>query len=147
MVEQRIKQDLIDDIKELLTDYDNEIDLIDNDFGFKTAYIKDGNVRWDYVNPNDAFWGKYPTMGEITTLSALRDTIIETIDELDFQSNLVNCTIRWKDDGNTLDVTIKLSSDVGDDDDIFFYCNSYNDLMGLMDEDNGEDFVVTKINS
>ena len=85
MVEQRIKQDLLDDIKQLLIDNDNEIDLTANDYGFKTAYINtDGEVKWDYTDPNELVFGMRNKMGEITELSALRDTIYDTLSEFDF---------------------------------------------------------------
>lgn len=75
----------------------------------------------------------------------------------------VDCLIRFKDDGNTCEVTIKLNNECIDDedDDIFFYCNGVNDFVSLLanideldnydnqEEDNYqdgvEDFVVIKV--
>jgi len=59
-----------------------------------------------------------------------------------------NCKIAWKDDGNTLDVVFLLNPDVveEEDDRIFFYCNSINDLESLA-EKSGEDFTITEIYS
>ena len=54
-------------------------------------------------------------------------------------------TIQFLDDGTLLDVTIKLYSSVGaDDDDIFYYCDSLNDLLSLT-EQGVEDFVINQI--
>ena len=94
MVEQRIKHDLLDDIKQLLIDNDNEIDLTANDYGFKTAYINtDGEVKWDYTDPNELVFGMRNKMGEITELSALRDTIYDTLSEFDFLANWHKLTL------------------------------------------------------
>lgn len=56
------------------------------------------------------------------------------------------CEIVWKDTNNLENVKIQLSSDSNpdEDDDIFFYCDSLNDLKSLC-EFGGEDFIVTEI--
>lgn len=63
--------------------------------------------------------------------------------------NIVACTIRWKDNNETECVNIKTSTDhvegSDEDNEIFFYCNSKEELNHLMQEDNGEGFVVTEI--
>lgn len=63
--------------------------------------------------------------------------------------NIFSCNIRWKDDNTTQCVNIKTSTDYvegsDEDNEIFFYCNSKEELNHLMQEDNGEDFVVTEI--
>lgn len=53
--------------------------------------------------------------------------------------------IVWKDCGEPSDVTIKLSTDIKEDEDgeIFFYCNGIDELLKLTDPNNGEDFVIT----
>lgn len=58
------------------------------------------------------------------------------------------CEIEWKDDHNKCDVTFKLSCDTdeGEDDQIFYYCNSHNDLKSLAG-DGMEDFIITDIYS
>ena len=57
------------------------------------------------------------------------------------------CEIVWKDTNCQENVKIQLSSDssLDEDDDIFFYCDSLNDLKALC-EFGGEDFIVTEIN-
>lgn len=54
-------------------------------------------------------------------------------------------TIQFLDDGSLLDVTIKLNSSVGEDDDeIFYYCDSLSDLLSLT-EQGVEDFAINQI--
>ena len=55
------------------------------------------------------------------------------------------CTVKYKDDGNSFDTTIKLSScaDNPEDDEIFFYCDTFSGLKGLTEPDGGEDFYIT----
>lgn len=56
------------------------------------------------------------------------------------------CEIVWKDTDGSQDVKIQLSGDTGEDDDIFFYCQSLNGLKSLATF-GCEDFIVTEINS
>lgn len=58
-----------------------------------------------------------------------------------------DCVIRFNDDGNTIETTIKLDCgvDEDEDDEIFFYCNGLNDLKGLTEEGPGTDFTVIEI--
>lgn len=59
---------------------------------------------------------------------------------------LVHCVIRFVDDGSTIEDTIKLSSDVAeDDDDIFYYCNSLESFKDLTRRGSGEDFIVVDV--
>ena len=58
----------------------------------------------------------------------------------------VSCEIVGKDTNDYYDVKIQLSSDTGEEDDIFFYCNSLNELKSLTTF-GVEDFIVTEINS
>ena len=61
-------------------------------------------------------------------------------------AHTVLATIRWKDDGQICDCLRILvgSSAVTEEEDetIFFQCDSEDSLRRLMQEDNGEDFVV-----
>lgn len=55
-----------------------------------------------------------------------------------------NCHIAWKDNRDCCDVKIMLSADTGlDKEDIFFYCDSLNDLQSLA-EYGKTDFIVTE---
>ena len=56
-------------------------------------------------------------------------------------------TVRYKDDGCTIETTIKLDCgvDEDEDDEIFYYCNGLNDLKGLIEEGPGNDFTVIGI--
>lgn len=61
------------------------------------------------------------------------------------EPHYANCHIVWKDTNDNYDVKIQLSNDTGEEDDIFFYCNSLNGLKSLATF-GGEDFIVTEIN-
>ena len=55
------------------------------------------------------------------------------------------CVIVWKDTNDYYDVKIQLSDDTGEEDDIFFYCNSLDGLKSLTTF-GVEDFIVAEIN-
>lgn len=60
----------------------------------------------------------------------------------------VDCRIEWIDDHSSCDVTIKLTCDTDEkeDDAIFYYCDSVEDLESLTDK-GSEDFIVTEVYS
>ncbi|MFR9545939.1 MAG: hypothetical protein SNJ29_10225 [Rikenellaceae bacterium] len=67
--------------------------------------------------------------------------------ENDTEPLYAGCTVMYLDDGSTLDVTIKFSCDSENDEedsDIFYYCNSVNDLKYLTDA-GCNDFMITSI--
>lgn len=57
---------------------------------------------------------------------------------------LYECEIKFKDEECSFISIIKDSVDVleDEDDSIFYYCNSEKEIKSLMEEDNGQDFVV-----
>ena len=57
------------------------------------------------------------------------------------------CRIEFKDDGSQLDVNIAIPLDVLDnDDDIFYYCNSLEELESLKNDEGGiNDFIIKEI--
>ena len=59
------------------------------------------------------------------------------------EPHYADCVIRWCDTLETVEVRIALAmdSDTEKDDEIFFYCNSLEDLKSLTDK-GGEDFTV-----
>lgn len=69
--------------------------------------------------------------------------------ELKGYETYCRCEIVWHDDfGASPDVvTIKLNCGVeeDEDEDIFFYVNGINGLLGLTNWDNGEDFTINEI--
>lgn len=75
------------------------------------------------------------------------DEIKEKIDRLEKSgANRVSAEIHFKDDDSSFTSTIALSSDYREDDEeVFFYCKSIRDLIGLFDKDNCEDFYITDI--
>lgn len=78
------------------------------------------------------------------TKKIIRDKFKRFIDRNGEEPYCVNCRIVWKDTNDYHDVKIQLSADVdNEDDDIFFYCDSLDDLLSLVDF-GGEDFVVTE---
>jgi hypothetical protein len=82
-------------------------------------------------------------------------TILQQMDEMynSFQTETgqepqyADCVVRYNDDGNTIETTIKLDCGVeeDEDDEIFFYCNGLEDLKGLTNEGPGTDFTVVEI--
>ena len=56
-------------------------------------------------------------------------------------------TIRFKDDGTSHEDIIKLSDDIDERDDnkVFFNVTGLNDLKGLINPDNGEDFYIVDV--
>lgn len=58
-----------------------------------------------------------------------------------------SCTIQFKDSCNTEDVLISIGTpNPWDDEDIFFTCDSIEDLNSLENPNNGEDFYIISIN-
>ena len=66
---------------------------------------------------------------------------VETFRFADY--NYADCVIRWRDTLETEEARIALAmdSDTEKDDEIFFYCDSLDDLKSLADK-GGEDFTV-----
>lgn len=69
----------------------------------------------------------------------------EFVEENKREPEYANCRIVWKDTNQEEDVKIQLSADSNPDvdDDMFFYCDSLEDLKSLT-EFGGEDFIVTE---
>ena len=63
------------------------------------------------------------------------------------EPRFADCVVEYTDTRDTVEVIIKLSCDVveEEDDSIFFYCNGLNDLKSMTDEGTGCDFVITEI--
>lgn len=63
--------------------------------------------------------------------------------EQECEPHYADCTIRWSDTLETVEVTIALSVDsyAEKDDEIFFYCNGLEDLKSLADK-GVEDFTI-----
>jgi hypothetical protein len=74
---------------------------------------------------------------------SIREKYDEFVKKYGHEPHYAYCTIQWKDDGETQDDLIKLSCDVGDDDDlIFYYADGIGDLESLTQSGPGEDFIV-----
>ncbi len=65
--------------------------------------------------------------------------------ETGHEPHYADCLIRWNDTLETIEVRIALSvdSDTDKDNEIFYYCDSLNDLKALADK-SGEDFIVAE---
>ena len=55
-----------------------EFDLTANDYDFKSAWLEDGEVHWDYVGGQ-----RNVDASALTELCALYDTIIKTVEEVE----------------------------------------------------------------
>ncbi len=61
------------------------------------------------------------------------------------EPHYADCVIRWLDTLETIEarIAVAMASDTEMDDNIFFYCDSLNDLKSLADKDK-EDFVIAE---
>lgn len=88
---------------------------------------------------------------EVTIFKEVRDKMDGLYGQFvkDNQSHpgYAECMVQFNDSGDTLEVTIKLSCDVAEEEDdrIFYYCDGLEDLKGLAEEGRGSDFIVTDI--
>lgn len=64
------------------------------------------------------------------------------------RAKYANCRVEFLDTHEECDVVIKLTTEIDEDEDesIFYYCDSLNDLLSLTVE-GAEDFVVREIYS
>lgn len=91
------------------------------------------------------------TLAKINSPEQLRQLIQERFDafkaEYGEEPLYAEVTIRWKDDGTEQEDIIKLSDDIyeRDDDKVFFNVTGLNDLKGLINPDNGEDFYIVDV--
>lgn len=72
----------------------------------------------------------------------------EYIREHGCNPNVAYVKVRWKSDQEESDYTETITIDGVDaihDEDILFYCNSLQGLIGLTSEGPGEDFIVTTL--
>ena len=70
----------------------------------------------------------------------------EYIERTGKKPNVAYVKVRWKSDDEESDNTEAIAIDGVDarhDEDILFYCNSLQGLIGLTTEGSGEDFTVT----
>lgn len=61
------------------------------------------------------------------------------------RSLYARCRITYTDDNSTAEVIIKLSEEFEDNDDIFYYCDSIEELKELFIAGTSSDFIVTDI--
>lgn len=115
------------------------------------AMINPNTNKFEHYTDESFLYGWCDDCKEGTVLTDV-DEIKRTIDTQyrefvetnDTEPHYVNCRIVWKDDRKYCDTRIMLSADSGaDEEDIFFYCNSLNDLLSLV-EQGKEDFIVTE---
>jgi hypothetical protein len=59
----------------------------------------------------------------------------------------VEAQIQWKDDKNTAEVLFKLNDeyDEKDDEEVFFSCHGIEDFMSTLEDECGEDFIITDV--
>lgn len=70
----------------------------------------------------------------------------EYIERTGKNPNVAYVKVRWKSDNEESESTESIAIDGMDaihDEDILFYCNSLQGLIGLTTEGSGEDFIVT----
>lgn len=72
---------------------------------------------------------------------------VDYIHEQGYTPNAAYVKVHWKSDQEESDYTEIIAIvgvDAIHDDDILFYCNSLQGLIGLTNEGSGEDFIVTR---
>lgn len=115
------------------------------------AMINPNTKEFDHYTDESFLYGWCDDCKEGTVLTDV-DEVKRTIDTQyrefieanSTEPHYVNCRIVWKDDRKSCDTRIMLSADSGaDEEDIFFYCDSLNDLHSLA-EQGKEDFIVTE---
>ena len=86
------------------------------------------------------------------TYNKLSDEIKEKIKQVKEQGlTRVDVHVHFIDDDSEMTSTIAIMGDYSednipdDDEDIFYYCNSISDLIGLFEQENCNDFYITDI--
>ena len=106
--------------------------------------------RWDlpdWAEIREKHIGKRTMMvndnGTCLLVEGIGGLYLKFYSEQGCEPHYADCVIRWCDTLETVEVRIALAmeSDTEKDDEIFFYCNSLEDLKSLTDKD-GEDFTV-----
>ena len=122
-----------------------EQEKIAKEFG-GTMRVTDGQEWADFYHEADAvkFAEKVIGMNQEQELQARFDAFKAKHGEEPLYAEV---TIRWKDDGTEQEDIIKLSDDIDerDDDKVFFNVTGLNDLKGLINPDNGEDFYIVDV--
>ncbi len=71
--------------------------------------------------------------------------IFSDIATADNSPSYIKCRIKYLDDNSQLEVMIKLSEEVEDNDEIFYYCSSMDEFMTLFCTNTATDFIVIDI--
>lgn len=80
-------------------------------------------------------------------IQEIEDAYVEYIEHHGSEPNVAYVKVHWKDDHDESEYTEAIAIDGVDaihDEDILFYCNSLQGLIGLTTEGPGEDFIVTQ---
>ena len=99
------------------------------------------NERWDI--PNWAYI-REKHLGKHTLMTNINGgTCLKFFTERGFEPHYADCLIRYKDNYDTVEVRIAIGmdSDTEKDDDIFFYCDTLEDMKSLA-EIGSEDFYI-----
>lgn len=115
------------------------------------AIIDPNTKKFDHYTDESFLYGQCDECNTgtlLTDVDEVKNNIKEKYREF-YEKNRIepqyaNCRIVWKDNRDCSDVRIMLSSNTGlDDEDIFFYCDSLNDLLSLAEYGNA-DFIITE---
>lgn len=116
------------------------------------AMINPNNKKFEHYTDESFLYGWCENCKTGVILTDTDETQVEIQKKFDAfvkkngkEPHYADCQIVWKDTNDYYDVKIQLSGDTGEDDDMFFYCNSLNGLKSLATF-GGEDFIVTEIN-
>ena len=147
-------------IREIVAELDRDINVSSerssgyDSYSFRAVNSTD-NVKLEFADPKDE--QRFTEMGfrryGLATEEDISERLKASIDK-EYQSfKTINkseplfagCNVRYSDEESSFPATIKLSSDVDDeeDDSVFFYCDSIEDLKSLTTK-GAEDFTITE---
>lgn len=82
----------------------------------------------------------------MTTKNEVYDAYLEALVDYLGDVDAVECDIKFKDEEESNTTIVKLGTSLDKNDGtIFFYTKDIDEFLSLMDEDNGEGFVVTRV--
>lgn len=90
--------------------------------------------------------GSFPILTDCKEIEKEMQSKYEEFCRLNFKEpNCVMCQIVWRDTQDTDDVMIKLTLDIGEEDNIFFYCNHGIDELKELIRNGAEEFFIISI--
>ncbi len=126
-------------------DIPNWVEMREKHIGKRTMMVYDNGTcllveGMGFEIVDDSSWKKPDEVRKV-----IGNRYLKYYSETGHEPHYADCLIRWNDTLETVEVRIALSvdSDTDKDNEIFYYCDSLNDLKALADK-GGEDFIVAE---